>query len=80
MDHSYRQEFQEVKFRQIKLMEIITPLTGKFSSYVKNSAHVKEKIANALFHFNQMVSLDVVNLFTKAPTNDTQGVSSWCNG
>ena len=45
-------------------MEIINPLTGKSSSYVKNSAHFVEGISDAPIHSNQMVSLDVVSLFT----------------
>ena len=47
------------------LVEIISPLTGKSSSYVKNSAHFVERISDAPIHSNQMVSLDVVSLFTK---------------
>ena len=44
------------------LVEIINPLTGKSSSYVKNSAHFVERISDAPIHSNQMVSLDVDNL------------------
>ena len=51
------------------LVEIINPLTGKSSSYVKNSAHFVERI-----RFNQMVSLDVVSLFTKVYTDETLAV------
>ena len=46
-------------------------LTGKSSSYVKNSAHLVERICDALIQSNQMVSLDVVSLFTKVPTDET---------
>ena len=53
------------------LVEIITPLTGKSSSYVKNSTHKVEKIHNVPIHSNQIVSLDVVSLFTKVPNNET---------
>ena len=53
------------------LEEIICSLTGKSSLYVKNSAHFVERISNAPIHSNQMVSLDVVNLFTKVPTDET---------
>ena len=53
------------------LVDIVTPLTGKSSSYFKNSAHFLEKITNAPIHSNQMVSLDVVNLFPKVSTNET---------
>ena len=55
-------------------MEIISPLTGKSSSYVKNSAHFVERISDAPIHSNQIVSLDVVSLFTKAPTDGTLAV------
>ena len=56
------------------LVEIISPLTGKSSSYIKNSAYFVERISNAPFHSNQMVSLDVVSLFTKVPTGETLAV------
>ena len=49
------------------------PLTGKSSSYVKNSAHFVERISDGPFHSNQM-SLDVVSLFTKVPTDETLAV------
>ena len=52
-------------------MEIISPLT---SSYVKNSAHFAERISDAPIHSNQMVSLDLVSLFTKVPTDQTLAV------
>ena len=55
------------------LVEIISPLTGKTSSYVKNSAHFLEIISDDSFHSNQMVNLDV-NLFTKVPTGETLAV------
>ena len=54
------------------LEEIISPLTGKSSSYVKNSA--QERITDASIHSNQMVSLDAVSLFTKVPTDETLAV------
>ena len=54
--------------------EIINPLTGKSSSFVKNSAHFVERISDAPIHSNQMVSLDVVKLFTKVPTDETLAV------
>ena len=56
------------------LVEIISPLTAKSSSYVKNSAHFVERISDAAIHSNQMVSLDVVSLFTKVPTDETLAV------
>ena len=56
------------------LVEIINPLTGKSSSYVKNSAHFVERISDAPIHAIQMVSLDVVSLFTKVPTDETLAV------
>ena len=55
-------------------VEIISPLTGKSSSYVKNSIHFVERISDAPIHSNQMVSLDVVSLFTKVPTDETLAV------
>ena len=56
------------------LVEIISPLTGKSSSYVKNSAHFVERISDTPIHSNQSVSLDVVSLFTKVPTDETLAV------
>ena len=56
------------------LVEIINPLTGKSSSYVKNSAHFVERISDAPIYSNQMVSLDVVSLLTKVPTDETLAV------
>ena len=56
------------------LVEIINPLTGKSSSYVKNSAHFVERISDAPIHSNQMVSLDVVSLYIKVPTDETVAV------
>ena len=55
-------------------MAIISPLTGKSSSYVKNSAHFVERISDAPIHSNQMVSLGVASLFTKVPTDETLAV------
>ena len=55
-------------------MEIISPLTGKSSSYVKNLAHFVERISDAPIYSKQMVSLDVVSLFTKIPTDETLAV------
>ena len=56
------------------LVEIISPLTGKSSSCLKNSAHFVERISDALIHSNQMVILGVVSLFTKVPTDETLAV------
>ena len=56
------------------LVEIISPLTGKSSSYIKNSAHFVEIISDGPIHSNQIVSLDVVSLFTKVPTDETLAV------
>ena len=56
------------------LVEIINPLTDKSSSYFKNSAHFVERITVAPIHSNQMVSFDVVSLFTKVPTDETLAV------
>ena len=49
-------------------MEIISPPMGKSSLYVKNFAHFVERISNAPIHSNQMVSLDVRDLFTNDET------------
>ena len=54
-----------------RFVEIISPLTGKSSLYVKDTAHFVERISDAPIHSNQMVSLDVVSLFTKVPTDET---------
>ena len=56
------------------LVEIISALTGKSSSYVKNSADIVERISDVPIHSNQMVSLVVVSLFTKVPTDETLAV------
>ena len=56
------------------IVEIINPLTGKSSSYVKTSAHFVERISDAPIHSNQMLSLDVVSLFTKISTDETLAV------
>ena len=53
------------------LVKIISPLTGKSLSYVKNSAHFEERISDAPIHSDQMVSLGVVSLFTREPTDET---------
>ena len=52
------------------VVEIVTPLTSKSLSYVKNSIHFLEKISNATIYSNQIVSRDVVSLFTRVPTDD----------
>ena len=56
------------------LMDIISPLTGKSSLYVKNSAQFVERIIDVPIHSNQMVSLDEASLFTKVPTDETLAV------
>ena len=56
------------------LVEIISPLTGKSSSYVKNPAHFVERISNATIHSHQRVSFYEVSLFTKVPTDETLAV------
>ena len=52
-------------------VEIVAPLTDKSSLYVKNSAHFIEKIGNAPIHSNQVFSLDVLNLLTKVPLDES---------
>lgn len=49
---------------------IINLLTGKSLSYVKNSAHFVETIKEVSIYKNWMVCLDIVNLFTKVPTDE----------
>ena len=51
-------------------MDIASPLTGK-PSYVKNSAHFVERISKGSIHSNQVVTVDLVSLFTKVPTDET---------
>ena len=53
------------------LVEIINSLTSKSSSYVKNLAHIVKRISDASIHSNQIVSFDVMSLFTKVPTDET---------
>ena len=53
------------------LVEIISLLTSKCRSYVKNSAHFLGSISDTYIHSNQIVSLDVVSLFTKVSTEET---------
>ena len=48
---------------------MVTSLTGKSSSYVKNPFHIK--ISKAPNHSNQMMSLDVISRVTRAPTDKT---------
>ena len=55
-------------------VRIISPLTGKSSSYVKNLAHFVERIIDAPIHLNQMMSLDIVSLFTKVSTDEILAV------
>ena len=56
------------------LVEIISPIMSKSSSYVKNSAHFVESISDGPIHSNQMVSLVEVSLFTKVSTDETLAV------
>ena len=62
------------------LVEIVTQLTRKSSSYVNNSAHFvgvgkkKKKKSNAPIHYNQMLNLDVASLLTRVSTYETQTV------
>ena len=54
------------------LVKIITPLSGKSTSYMKNSAHFVSLVQDMHPTPNtQMISLDVVNLFNNVPTNET---------
>ena len=52
------------------LVDIIDPLIGKSPSYVRNSSHFVEIIKDAPILSNQMVSSDVVSLFTKVPREE----------
>ena len=49
------------------LVEIISTLTGKFSSYDKNSAQFEERIRGCVLR-------EVLSLFTKVPTDETLAV------
>ena len=40
----------------------------------KKEGKKKKSISNAHNHSNQMISLDIVSLFTKVPTNETPTV------
>ena len=51
------------------LVDIVSPLMGKSSTYVKISAHFVEKICKAPIHSN-----NVVSLFLRIPTDKTQTV------
>lgn len=48
------------------LVDIVKPLTGKSLSNVRNSEHLVELFQGTPIRNNQMVSLDVVSLFTRA--------------
>ena len=51
-------------------VKIINPLSGKTPSYVKNSTHFVSLIKDiSITSDTQMVSFDVVSLFTKVPTS-----------
>lgn len=47
------------------------PTSNKLLSYVKRSAHFLETIQDISIHCNKIASLDTVNLFTKAHTDET---------
>ena len=53
-----------------------TEVTHWAASLWKSSSYANfvERISDALIHSNQMVSLDVVSLFTKVPTEETLAV------
>ena len=57
------------------LVDIIDPLIGKSPSYARNLSHFVEIIKNAPILSNQMVSPDVVSLFTKVPTEEALSVA-----
>ena len=52
------------------LVDIIDPLIGKSPSYVRNSSYFVEIIKDVPILSSQMVSLDVVSLFTKVPREE----------
>ncbi len=53
------------------LVKIISPVTGKTNSYIKNSTHFMEKINSpAINSKDYMISFDVVSLFTKVPIKE----------
>src|SRR5262249_33708137 len=54
------------------LNDLLKPLIGKTTSYVKNSQDFVTKIQNLKINDNDLlVSLDVESLFTKVPLNET---------
>jgi len=50
--------------------EILIPITGKTSSYIKNSIDLKNKLKNIIVpKDHHIISLDVVSLYTNIPKN-----------
>lgn len=53
------------------LIGITNIQTGKFPFFVKNFAHLLEAIKDIPIYTNWMVSLDIVSLVIKVPTDET---------
>ncbi|XP_037299336.1 uncharacterized protein LOC119190756 [Manduca sexta] len=54
------------------MSDILQPLTGKTASYIKDSTHFIQQLANVrLADEELMVSFDVTSLFTNVPVEDT---------
>lgn len=58
-----------------ELARILTPLTGKSTSFVKNSAHFVNTISEVeIEDHNRLVSFDVVSLVTRVPIDEALAV------
>ena len=56
--------------------DILAPLSGKGTSYIKNSQHfVKRARETTIQPGDVLVSFDVVSLFTNAPIDDVYNIS-----